>query len=86
VECWQASAAAVGSVQFDFHRLAIHGTIPVAMKIVPAELTMKELKKEAQECDQMARIEAEPRASTLREKAALLREWITILKTGKWTS
>ena len=55
------------------------------MKIIPAEATIKELKKKAEECEQKASQESEPLASELREKAGLFREWITVLKTGKWT-
>jgi hypothetical protein len=55
-------------------------------KIVPCGLTIKEMNKEAEECEQKARVEVEPTAGTLREKALVLREWIAALKTGGWTS
>jgi hypothetical protein len=56
------------------------------VKILPPEPTIEALKREAGQCEQTAGDESESRASKLREKAALLREWIAVLKTGKWTS
>jgi len=57
----------------------------VAVKIIPADQTIEDMKKEADECEQ-ARIQAEPQASALKEKAALLGEWIRSLRTGRWIS
>jgi hypothetical protein len=56
------------------------------MKIVPAGPAVKEMKREAEKCEQKARTEQEPHASTFREKAAVFREWIVSLKTGTSTS
>jgi hypothetical protein len=62
--------------------MAQNGTISPAVKIIPAHATINELKKKAEECEQVARVEVEPVASKLREKVALFREWIAVLKTG----
>jgi hypothetical protein len=56
------------------------------MKIVPADPTIKDMKQEAQECDQRAKTAAEPLATRLREKAELLREWMKLLSTGAWNA
>lgn len=47
------------------------GQFAPAVKIIPAGDTINELKKNAEECEQIARVEAEPVASKIREKAAL---------------
>jgi hypothetical protein len=54
--------------------------------IIPSGPTIKVMKKEAEQCEQKARFAAEPTASTLREKAAVLREWIGLLQSRLWTS
>jgi hypothetical protein len=58
----------------------------MVVKIVPADASIAELKKQAAECEQKATKEREPVATQLREKAALCHEWIAALKTGKWMS
>ncbi len=56
------------------------------MKIMPAGATLAELKKQAKDCEDKAKHEPEPAAGRLRERAALLREWIATLRSGRWTS
>ena len=63
-----------------------HNTDRMVVKIVPDDASIAELKKQAAECEQKATKEREPVATRLREKAALCREWIAVLKTGKWMS
>ena len=58
----------------------------MAVKIIPADQTIEDMKKEADECEQASRTQAEPQAIALKEKAALLGEWIRSLRTGRWTS
>jgi hypothetical protein len=65
---------------------SIHGKISGAMKIVPTGPTIKEMKREAEQCEQAARLESGTIAEMLQERAALLREWIRALRSGKWTS
>jgi hypothetical protein len=56
------------------------------VKIIPAEPTLEHMKLEAEKCEKAAQTEPEPRASALKEKAALLREWIRSLKAAYWAS
>ena len=56
------------------------------MKIVPTGTTVRDMKGEAAEFEQQARVETDPVAAMLKDKAAVLREWIASLKTGSWTS
>ncbi len=53
---------------------------------IPADLTIAELKKQVDDCEQQTSKELEPLASELREKAKLLRAWIEELRSGKWTA
>jgi hypothetical protein len=53
---------------------------------IPADLTIAELKRQVDDCEQQASKEPEPLASELREKAKLLRGWIGELRSGKWTA
>ena len=54
------------------------------MKLVPADATIEELEKKANDCEERAKKEAEPEATKLREEALLYREWIAALRSGKW--
>lgn len=54
--------------------------------IVPAGATIAELKKKAADCEQRAQQAAEPEAAKLKEEALLYREWIAVLRSGKWHS
>jgi len=56
------------------------------MKIVPARETLAELEKNAAALEAAAKNEPESTALALREKAALLREWLKLLSSGRWTS
>ena len=58
----------------------------MAVKIIPADQTIEDMKKEADECEHASRTQPEPQARALKEKTALLREWISSLSTGRWTS
>jgi hypothetical protein len=58
----------------------------MAAQTIPKEPTIREMKQKAEECDYRAHSEPEPHASKLKEKAALIREWIKVLKAGGWTS
>ena len=58
----------------------------MAVKIIPAGQTIEDMRTEADECEQVSRTQPEPQANELKEKAALLREWISSLSTGRWTS
>lgn len=53
---------------------------------IPADGTIADIKKEADDCELRAAKEPEPLASELREKANLLRAWIEELRSGKWTA
>ena len=55
-------------------------------EIVPAGATVLELKKKATECEEQAKHAAEPEAMKLREEALLYRQWIAVLRSGKWHS
>lgn len=55
-------------------------------QIIPAGATIDELKKKAAECERQAQQEKEPAASELREKANLYKQWIALLRSGRWTS
>jgi len=57
-----------------------------AMKIVPADETIADLKKKAAEYEEQARKQVGAIADRLREKAEQCRQWIAELKTGKWMS
>jgi hypothetical protein len=56
------------------------------MKVIPADVTIAELEKEAGDYEEKAKTESDPTATRLLEKAKLCREWIAVLKSGKWTS
>jgi hypothetical protein len=58
----------------------------VMNEIVPAGATISELKRKATECEEKAKQAAEPEAAKLREEALLYREWIAVLRSGKWNS
>ena len=53
---------------------------------MPAHVTLADLKKQADDCEQRAANEPEPLASELREEATLLRAWIEDLRSGRWTA
>jgi hypothetical protein len=55
------------------------------MKIVPADDTMADLKRQRAEYEAQARKEAGT-VARLREKAAQCRPWLAELKSGKWIS
>jgi hypothetical protein len=57
-----------------------------AMKIVPADDTIADLKKKATEYEEQAAKQHGTIAALLKEKAKLCREWIAALKSGKWMS
>jgi len=50
---------------------------------IPADLTIAELKRQVDDCEQQASKEPEPLASELREKAKLLRAWIEEFAFGQ---
>ena len=54
------------------------------MKLIPPDATIAELEKKAADCEERAKMEAEPEATKLREEALLYREWIAALSSGKW--
>ncbi|SRR5260370_37072231 len=56
------------------------------VKIIPADDVIADLEREARGCE--ARTQSEPKqiATKLKEQANLLRDWITALKSGRWTS
>lgn len=58
----------------------------VMPNIIPAGATISELKKKAAECEAKAKQAAEPEAAKLTEEALLYREWIAVLRSGKWHS
>jgi hypothetical protein len=53
---------------------------------IPADATLAELQKKAADCEERATQEREPLATALREEAKLYREWMTVLRSGLWTS
>ncbi len=53
---------------------------------IPADATLAELQKNAADCEQRASQEQEPIATALREEAKLYRDWVTALRSGRWTS
>jgi hypothetical protein len=53
----------------------MRGIICVAMHFVPADATIAELEKKAEECENKAKQEAEPLASQLTEEAKAFRAW-----------
>jgi hypothetical protein len=61
-------------------------TVRADRNFVPSEPTIAELEQKAVECDKEADAEAEPNATELREKAKLYRNWIAMLRSGRWTS
>jgi hypothetical protein len=61
-------------------------TIRTDRNVVPPEPTIAELEQKAAECDTQANGESEPNATELREKAKLYRNWIALLRSGRWTS
>jgi hypothetical protein len=54
--------------------------------IIPADATIADLNKQAEDCDTQATKQPEPLATELREKAKLLREWIAQLRSHRWTA
>lgn len=58
----------------------------VMHETVPAAETISELKKKVADCEEKAKEAAEPGAAKLREEAMLYREWIAVLRSGKWHS
>jgi hypothetical protein len=58
----------------------------VMQKIIPAGATISELKRKAAECEAKAEQASEPEAAKLREEALLYRDWIAVLRSGKWHS
>ena len=56
----------------------------ISMNLIPPGATMAELEKKAADCEEKAKGEAEPGATKLREEALLFREWITVLRSGRW--
>lgn len=58
----------------------------VVQRIIPAGATISELEKKAADCEYNAKRHAEPEATKLREEALLYREWIAVLRSGKWHS
>lgn len=61
-------------------------TIRTDRDFVPPEPTNAELEQKAAECNTQADGESEPKARELREKAKLYRNWIALLRSGRWTS
>jgi hypothetical protein len=55
-------------------------------KFIPAQPTIAELERKAQECEKRAKQQAEPEATALREKAKRYRDWARSLRSGQWTS
>jgi hypothetical protein len=55
-------------------------------QIIPRDATVKELEQKADDAEKESANEPEPRATELRELAKLYREWITQLRSGRWTS
>jgi len=53
---------------------------------IPADGTIADLKKQADDFERRVAKEPEPLASELREKAKLLLVWIEQLRSGKWTA
>jgi hypothetical protein len=53
---------------------------------VPADGTLAELRKKADDCEQRATQEQEPLATALRKEAKLYRGWMTALRSGHWTA
>jgi len=56
------------------------------MNLIPPGATTAELEKKAADCEERAKGEAEPGATKLREEALLYREWIAVLRSGRWHS
>ena len=56
------------------------------MKLVPAGDVLADLAKKAAEYDGAANEIPEPTATNLRKLADLCRDWIKILKFGRWTA
>ena len=55
-------------------------------EFVSPEATIAELKKNAVDCEQKAAEAKEPRATELRQEAKRYREWIKMLRSGRWTA
>ena len=55
-------------------------------EFVPPDATIAGLKKKAADCEQQAAEAEEPLATELRQEAKRYREWIKVLRTGRWTS
>jgi hypothetical protein len=53
---------------------------------IPAKETIEELQAKAAEYERQAKEEQEPAATSMRNEAALLREWINALESGHWAS
>jgi hypothetical protein len=60
--------------------------IVLKQHFIPRDATVAELERKAAECDKKAETEPEPRATQLREEAKLYREWVTSLRSERWTS
>ena len=58
----------------------------ISMNLIPPGATTAELEKKAADCEERAKGEAEPGATKLREEALLYREWIAVLRSGRWHS
>jgi hypothetical protein len=56
------------------------------MKIVAADNTITQLKKDAANYEAQAVKTSEPEMSKFRRLAALCEEWVAALKTGRWMS
>ena len=54
------------------------------MRLIPADATIAEPENKATDCEEKAKKEAEPEATRFREEAILCREWISVLRSGKW--
>jgi hypothetical protein len=58
----------------------------VAMHIVPYNLEIVDLERQAKDYERKAETESEPKATQLREAARERRAWIAELKSGRWHS
>jgi len=55
-------------------------------KIIPAHATIKDLCERAEALEKQSEKEAEPLKTQLHQQAEECREWIRVLRTGKWQS
>ena len=58
----------------------------VMQRIIPAGATIAELKSKLADCEQKAKQAVGHEATKLKEEAQLYREWIALLRSGKWHS